>query len=799
MRHLITYNESVRDKMTPKSDDDVIKAFIGLSLDDKKHMMMKLSHERFKSKEEFCEFVKKRLGLNSWRRLTKNIDEILTYSIVDNMKNDDLVFLLKSIVYLTTPLKESLRDKMTPKSEDDILKSLEGKSMDNLLMRGVMKNQMWLVKHALDNGANIHTGYMENMKRPDNDSPLLWAIEEGNVPMVKYLISRGADVNAGNGEPLTTAVGVVLSKKKTFQIIDILISAGADIHANNNAAYKTAKMYGEADIMDHLKAYESVRDKMTPKSKEDISKGLIGRLSRNKYLGQFNPEEWGLTMIDYDTSGGLNDHIVVVLKSEDDRRWQITVDDREYFPIIVREKKRGVAGVACRDYKCVEKYLEKKGLTKRVNEGVRDKMVGKSDRYEEWTETPEGIVERFEKEFDVKTTDWSKDIFGDLYEIVLLESPEAEEIKQWFLTNTDYKVIEIHLSILGTSIAVEKNIKLDESVRDRMTPKSEEDIKNTIKSLQPQRKLMVGIENDMLWAVKEATEEGGRDILHQDLELEPSEDAYESPVVYAVEMGRTEIALYMIDSGYDLHTDNNKVMKTAVRLGNLKIIDKLIEKDYHPLTKEVGLLSSVVRSNIYLAKMFLDLGADVHYKNDVSLVNALGRQNDEMVELLLSRGADLYKAEQSCTPKGKEYAKKFYKPSLFQKLRNFKGFRTNEGLRDKMTPKPTDEIRKGMRKYFQENLVTNPTEYVRDTGVYEPKEKIYLIFDWEDYWGEVDGYFRKLIEGPQEMFQMAIYDDTYQCYPKHKIVDYTDNTLTGGWYFSKDHIEGIIDYVIKNG
>ena len=244
-----------------------------------------------------------------------------------------------------------------------------------------------------------------------------------------------------------------------------------------------------------------------------------------------------------------------------------------------------------------------------------------------------------------------------------------------------------------------KYLKSFESVRDMMTPKSEEEIKENIKKLNPNKKLMLGIENGLIWVVKEATEEGGKNILHSDLEIEPSEDAYVSPLVYAIEMDRTEIAEYLIDSGYDTTSDNNKAIKTAVRLKNLKIIDKLLEvnKDY-PSYLETALLSSVTRTNVEFVKMFLDKGANVHFKNEAALVNAIGRQNDDIIKLLLSKGADLEKAIPQCTPIGQVRAKKYRKQGLFNKLINFKGFnKSNESVRDMMTPKSEEDIANSMK------------------------------------------------------------------------------------------------------
>lgn len=298
-----------------------------------------------------------------------------------------------------------------------------------------------------------------------------------------------------------------------------------------------------------------------------------------------------------------------------------------------------------------------------------------------------------------------------------------------------------------------------------------------------------------MWAVKEATEESEGKLRYQELELDASEDSYVSPVIYAIDMGRTEIAKYLIDKGYSINNDNNNAIKTAVRFRNIEIINKLLEKDHNLVN--VAFLHSVSRSNIELVKMFLDRGADVHFRDEKPLTNAIGRQNDEIIRLLLDRGADLYKAEQRCTIIGKNYAKKFYKDNIFTKLRNFKMFGTNEGLRDKMTPKPTEDVRNGLYDYFKENKVMNQNEYVKEVDVFDNLNDLYLILDYEEYYDIVDRYFKTLTDG-EDKFEMTIYGDRYVCYPKQKLVDYCDNTMTGGWYFGGEKLDSVIEYIINN-
>ena len=122
--------------------------------------------------------------------------------------------------------------------------------------------------------------------------------------------------------------------------------------------------------------------------------------------------------------------------------------------------------------------------------------------------------------------------------------------------------------------------------------------------------------------------------------------------------------------------------------------------------------------------------------------------------------------------------------------------KTYESLRDKMTPKPEDSIRNDMYDYFKENKVTNEEEYVVQTGVFDNKDNLYLVFDYEDYYEDINRYFRKIIEN-QEKFEMTIHSDKYTCYPKQKLVFYQDTVMTEAWYFDGSLIDDIIDELMK--
>ena len=58
MKYLKSYNESIRDSMTPKSKDDIISTFENADDLVKKKMITKLVRDKFRTKDEFFDFIK---------------------------------------------------------------------------------------------------------------------------------------------------------------------------------------------------------------------------------------------------------------------------------------------------------------------------------------------------------------------------------------------------------------------------------------------------------------------------------------------------------------------------------------------------------------------------------------------------------------------------------------------------------------------------------------------------------------------------------------------------------------------
>ena len=144
-----------------------------------------------------------------------------------------------------TEVEESVKDLMIPKSTNDMIKSLGNLSIDKILIKGSTMGSDSLVNYALDNGADVHY---------NNDEAVRMASHEGNTEIVQLLIDNGADVNVYEGLPL------------------VLASTN-----NHTETVKLLKKYMNKEL-NYLKKYsktnESVRDLMTPKSKDDIRQAL---------------------------------------------------------------------------------------------------------------------------------------------------------------------------------------------------------------------------------------------------------------------------------------------------------------------------------------------------------------------------------------------------------------------------------------------------------------------------------------------------------------------------------------------
>ena len=154
------------------------------------------------------------------------------------------------------------------------------KRLDVALYLAVRAKDMAAIKKALDDGANVNeTPYWTRNGR----APLHMAATQGNVELVKFLISKGADVNMSSGGwTVSTPLHSALNQP---EIVKILIEAGADVNkatqVDNNSATLVAPFaraaFEPTDVrlksMSLLyKAGATIPDPIPPRAKAGIEK-----------------------------------------------------------------------------------------------------------------------------------------------------------------------------------------------------------------------------------------------------------------------------------------------------------------------------------------------------------------------------------------------------------------------------------------------------------------------------------------------------------------------------------------------
>ena len=149
------------------------------------------------------------------------------------------------------------------KVQYDLLKNYK---MDKLLIEAARKGEVEIVKHAIENGANVHTaadyplklavyaGNLDLVKlllaSSDNvrdDIAFRWASVAGKIDIVKYLVEKGVDIHLLNDTAFRMA-----SFEGQLPVVKYLVGKGANMHINNEEALRTASLHGHFDVVKYL-------------------------------------------------------------------------------------------------------------------------------------------------------------------------------------------------------------------------------------------------------------------------------------------------------------------------------------------------------------------------------------------------------------------------------------------------------------------------------------------------------------------------------------------------------------------
>jgi len=129
-------------------------------------------------------------------------------------------------------INESIKH-LKPRSEEEIRSSLKNLSSEEKLKTGAEEGLLWLVKDALNKGADVHAY---------NDYALRLASDKGHVEVVKMLLDAGANVHADNDGALRLA-----SWSGHVEVVKVLLDAGA---------------YGHLEVVKLLKQYSKKKKRV---------------------------------------------------------------------------------------------------------------------------------------------------------------------------------------------------------------------------------------------------------------------------------------------------------------------------------------------------------------------------------------------------------------------------------------------------------------------------------------------------------------------------------------------------------
>jgi hypothetical protein len=158
---------------------------------------------------------------------------------IDYMKYDDI---LSDIV-----ITESLRDKMKPKSDEEILNSLGDLTPEEILAQSVENNYTKGVEIALEKGVDV------NIFDLYGDTPLITASKRGFIEIVELLLKNNADVNKKNINDITALNIASMNNRK--KIVELLIKNGADVNLHSvfgTTPLMNASYGGHKDVVEIL-------------------------------------------------------------------------------------------------------------------------------------------------------------------------------------------------------------------------------------------------------------------------------------------------------------------------------------------------------------------------------------------------------------------------------------------------------------------------------------------------------------------------------------------------------------------
>ena len=571
---------------------------------------------------------------------------------------------------------ESVRDLMTPKSADELKISTKDFSPKKKLDYGVNHGVVQLVKVAIEEGVDVNT------KDSYKKTPIIWVTSKSftsadDIDIVKVLLENGADVNHKDSFGMTALM--FAAYKGDFETVKLLLDNGADASIkdkNNKTAIDFAEIENHRIVMSLLR-----RPRMVDESVRDLMTGKSERYVIDK-LNSLPPSE----KLEYGSKYGFMWAVKDAIEL-----WATATrmaSYREKMDITVHFLDQALLNACEGGYTDIVEYL-----LDNVDVYVLENYIFCFECAVDYgrTDIAKLLLDR-EPSIPFKArNNWALRVaicrgYLDLVKFLLKRGADIKDIDEKIANVTDTP-LEMAQKRGYTEVVdyIKQYLKTNESVRNLMTPKSEDEIRKSLEHLNLHQKLDVGVKKNLPWLVKNVIEEGVNVRIKQNEALR-----------HAAWNGYTEIVKMLIDAGADIHTKNEDPLYYASQNGHTEIVKMLLDKgaDVNIRENSSALRVAILKNHLEIVKMLLDKGADIHYGHDWALLIAIINKRSRMVKMLLDKGAIINDEHMN-------YAIKGGHDIIIRRLKKYK-MKVNESVRNMMTPKPADEIRKKLKNMSPE-------------------------------------------------------------------------------------------------
>lgn len=247
---MLTFNEylteSLRDKMTGKSEDDIRYSIEKMPVDKAIETCMKnglnpmkyMTRKKMKSAVNSVDILKMLSDTIPWK-VSTILKRFIRMGLDVNRKDDKGRTLLMDV---SEKRNTEIAGILLENGADVNLQDNKGNTALFLSLSGLFYDHLPIVRLLVENGADVNLPSTEYI----GWTPLMYAARSGEIEVVKFLIESGADMEVKDTMGRTALILTAgMDKKTTDKIVEVLLNAGADVNtvddSGKNALDSTKK------------------------------------------------------------------------------------------------------------------------------------------------------------------------------------------------------------------------------------------------------------------------------------------------------------------------------------------------------------------------------------------------------------------------------------------------------------------------------------------------------------------------------------------------------------------------------